>query len=295
MLELLSNRRNGEDLYSVRPIKENRPRNGKLQGLYRGIGKVLASVFLAAFFICSLENVNVFAAEAREELDAYKITWGDNLSDEKTYFVPLSITNSLTIHSRVKVQGNITLDLTAGTVLVIPQGIEVPQGSTLTITGTGKLDIPRASNGNAGIGSNNNADGGIIKILNGQIMVDATRSEAAAAIGSSKEHKLEEINIAGGTIIAKGGFGGVGIGSGINAGFSKIIISGGYIDAAGGQNGCGIGGCGTSDNDDSVIMISGENTQVMAQGWGAPGIGIREGHLNLLSISGGEVHATTSS
>ena len=108
-----------------------------------------------------------------------------------------------------------------------------PEGTTLTISGTGSLDVS-SNSGGAGIGSGTARCGDII--------------------------------ISGGTITAKGGLGAPGIGSGRLNSCGNITICGGTITAKG--DGVGIGGghsgsCGDitiTDGVTSVTAIKGENS-----------------------------------
>ena len=110
-----------------------------------------------------------------------------------------------------------------------------PKGTSLTISGTGSLDVS-SNSGGAGIG-----------------------------IGTDK---CGDIIISGGTITAKGGLGAPGIGSGRLNSCGNITICGGTITAKGGGSGVGIGGgwsgsCGDitiTDGVTSVTAIKGENS-----------------------------------
>ena len=110
-----------------------------------------------------------------------------------------------------------------------------PEGTSLTISGTGSLDVS-SDIGGAGIGSGTDECGDII--------------------------------ISGGTITAKGGFGAPGIGSGRSNSCGNITICGGTITAKGGGYGVGIGGgwsgsCGDitiTDGVTSVTAIKGEDS-----------------------------------
>ena len=113
-------------------------------------------------------------------------------------------------------------------------GIYVPQNSTLTIDGTGSLDV---SSGNmdggqatnrwaCGIGSNNTGDKGNAGniVINGGT-ITATGGSQSAGIGSSLYGSCGDITINGGTVTAKcEGFGGAGIGGGRMASCGNILI-----------------------------------------------------------------------
>ena len=125
-------------------------------------------------------------------------------------------------------------------------GIYVPGDKTLTIRGTGTLNVTGGSSA-AGIGGNATGD---------------------ANCGS--------IVISGGTVTATGGFGGAGIGLGANGeGCKAITISGGTVTAKGFDQAPGIGGAaGYYDS----ITITGDVTKVTAtRGSGAQySIGIED-------------------
>lgn len=109
-------------------------------------------------------------------------------------------------------------------------GIFVPQGSTLTITGSGSLDA--SSNGyGAGIGggyaaysdsSKNVPPCGNIVISNGTIT--ATGAGGAAGIGSGSSSSAGSISICGGTVTATGANSGAGIGRGTSGSTGTITF-----------------------------------------------------------------------
>ena len=111
-------------------------------------------------------------------------------------------------------------------------GIYVPGDKTLTIRGTGSLNVTGGFSA-AGIGGNATGD---------------------ANCGS--------IVISGGTVTATGGSGGAGIGLGANGGECKdITISGGTVTAKGSDNAPGIGGV---EGIYESITITGDVTKVTA-------------------------------
>ena len=92
-------------------------------------------------------------------------------------------------------------------------GIYVPEGSTLTIRGSGSLDAS-SNRYAAGIGSGDyffELHCGNIVIEGGTI--NATGGAHSAGIGSARETRCGNITIEGGTITAKGGCAGIGSGS----------------------------------------------------------------------------------
>lgn len=117
-----------------------------------------------------------------------------------------------------------------------------------------------------------------------------------AGIGSGNQRNTRNIVINGGTITAKAGKYGAGIGGGGGGGCAKnITINGGNITAVGGtEQGAGIGGgsdyfrdSGHAEN----ITITGGTVIATAQGTGA-GIGGGYGYGSDITITGGTVTAT---
>ena len=195
-------------------------------------------------------------------------------------------------------------------------------GHTLTITGTGSLDVSAEGQENkagigpsgaeygrvvinggtitatggangAGIGSAGNARCGSITINGGTVI--ATGGANGAGIGAAGNARCDEtITISGGTVIAIGGTNSAGIGSGgseyaSNGGIGCITIKGGTVTATGGTNGAGIGsGIGRCDG---TILISG-GTVTAIGGTNGAGIGSGNGRSEFITISGGTVTAT---
>ena len=164
----------------------------------------------------------------------------------------------------------------------------VPEGKTMTISGTGKLIADGEHSNAAGIGGGYNITGGNIVIAGG--IISAYGAYDSAAIGSSSSSSCGNITISGGAIKearypGAGDSSGAGIGSGASGSCGTITISGGqiggviggwpYDGAVGSQYAAGIGSgqggsCGTitigadityvrvSSNSDSHHLIGGE-------------------------------------
>ena len=198
-------------------------------------------------------------------------------------------------------------------------GLQVPEGTTLTIDGTGSL-IARATVSGAGIGAGRTGSAGTITINGGTIIATGN---GGAGIGGGTSSAGGTITINGGTVTASGGGGGAGIGGGwvattggtitINGGTvtamgsggagigsgqssassasSVITINGGIITARGGDGGAGIGG-GQNGSDGGTITIQSGIVTATSSGGGA-GIG---GGLSraggTVTISGGIVITT---
>ena len=134
-----------------------------------------------------------------------------------------------------------------------------PEGTTLTITGTGTLTA-RSDVASAAIGSGYEGTCGDIIITGGT--VTATGDSNGAAIGSGQGGDCGDIIITGGTVTATNSGSGAGIGSGNCGNCGKIIISGGSVTATGGRNSAGIGNA--LDGHCEAIYITNGVTRVEA-------------------------------
>jgi hypothetical protein len=138
----------------------------------------------------------------------------------------------------LNLEGGITSELKTGN--GNSAGIEVPDGTWLTITGGGRLEAVGGTYG-AGIGGGRNGAGGSIEITGGTVTAStASGNTYGAGIGGGAYAAGGNIEITGGTVTARGKQGaGIGSGSGVAGG--NIEITGGTITASGNQ-GAGIGG-----------------------------------------------------
>lgn len=161
-------------------------------------------------------------------------------------------------------------------------GLGVPEGTTVTITGSGQLTA-EGGTGGAGIGGGYTAANcGTVHIVSGSITATGT---AAAGIGGGGVNGIGGvINITGGSVRAAGGGneqrGGAGIGStsGANNGGTIKISGGATVQAQGASGSAGIGGGYSSPN--RITEISGYGTTVTAAGGGG-GAGIGGGSAGL--------------
>ena len=129
-----------------------------------------------------------------------------------------------------------------------------PEGTTLTISGTGSLDVS-SNSGGAGIGSGTARCGDII-ICGGTIT--AKGGSSAPGIGSGALNSCGNITICGGTITAKGGGSGVGIGGGWSGSCGDITITDGVtsVTAIKGENSVNCIGAG-DDGSCGTVTIGG--------------------------------------
>ena len=181
-------------------------------------------------------------------------------------------------NNRVTIPNNavVNLVLGPGVTLECKNGIYVSKSSTLNVYGqsddSGTLKAT-GSDGNSGIGGNEDGAHGAINIYGGT--VDATGGSHGAGIGTGEdaEGACGAICIFGGNITARGGEYGAGIGGGDESTGAQIEILGGKIDATGGDKGAGIGG--GCDRGPSLVTIRGG--KIDANG-GKYGAGIGEGY-----------------
>ena len=153
--------------------------------------------------------------------------------DEK-YGVPYTVSNDVTVDSRINIVGDILLVLGEGKTLTASKGIELSKNNKLTIEGNGSLTANGDGNnagigamevgtlivnggnitatggdgGSAGIGGSKtnyqgNTDGGVITINGG--IINATGSAYTPAIGGSLGGVCGTITINGGKVTANGG------------------------------------------------------------------------------------------
>jgi hypothetical protein len=161
----------------------------------------------------------------------------------------------------LKGSANVALTLKTGTTNILKSGkfvagLQVPEGTTVSVHGTGTLNATGGSNA-AGIGSGNDNSGGTINISSGT--VTAAGGIEGAGIGCGLSNTSDKsggtINISGGTVTANGGTDGAGIGGGgqgspggqlsyiVYTGSGGFItISGGTVTATAGDTAAGIGG-----------------------------------------------------
>ena len=196
---------------------------------------------------------------------------------------------------------NLTLTLAAGTENTFfstgndRAGIEVSQGSTLTIDGAGSVTAT-GRNGGAGIGGR--ADGIVGSIVGNIIIkggtVTARGASTGAGIGGGRNSDGGNITITGGTVTATGGSNGAaGIGGGQVGNGGNITISGGTVTATGRLNAAGIGG--GSGRAGGTITING-GTITASSGESGAGIGGGlDGGGGTITINGGTVTATGGS
>ena len=192
-------------------------------------------------------------------------TWGDD--GNNGWYV---VNGDVTINTRVTVTGSVHLILADECTLNANWGINVSNGSSLTIYGQssdentmGKLTAKARDGFNsAGIGGVS----GNITITGGNVTATGSgknNSGAGAGIGGDGTGDSGTITISGGIVRATGGTSDYGGGAGIGGGGSsksaqEIVITGGVVIAEGGLNGAaGIGGGGHEGELKSISITGG--------------------------------------
>ena len=222
------------------------------------------------------------------------------LSGGKYYY----ITNHMVIYNRLEINYDAKLILPDWWTLTCNKGIRVDAGATLNIYaqsgGTGILTVlDGGSDGNAGIGGNDDCAHGNIYIHGGTIQ--STGSTDGAGIGSGDEAPVMasgSIKIFAGTITANGGGYAAGIGGGDGSSGGPVTIYGGTVNATGGKQAAGIGSGEESDSNSITIYggkITAKGSDSGNDGSLDGGAGIGTGELGNvcapIRIYGGEVNA----
>ena len=188
-------------------------------------------------------------------------------------------------------------------------GIHCPAGRTLTISGTGSLNV-WGGHACAAIGGSGEESGGAINVAGGTI--GATGGVYGAGIGGGMNGTGGTIRITGGTVNAVSLYAGAGIGGGANGDGGSIFISGGMVSAQGRDESAGIGGGGaigdgaiggtggygrggaggTIDISGGIVTATGAGMGAGIGGGGGSSTYSNGGTGGTISISGGEVTAT---
>ena len=202
------------------------------------------------------------------------------------------VNRSIKTKGRIVVSGDVNLILCDGGKLTAKSGIQVQEGSTLSIwgqtAGSGEL-IASGVSGKAGIGGNKEENCGKIMIYGGNITVQG--SSGSAGIGSGKGASGGQISIYGGTVTATSKGDGAGIGGGYGGAGGQISIYGGTVNASASKKGAGIGG-GEKGAGGQISIHGGTVTATSKRN----GAGIGGGYTGAggeISIHGGTVTATS--
>lgn len=261
-------------------------------------GKKIVSTLLALLLLASLP-VSALAAEwdigkgditVNAGSGGQTVTQGGGaaIEDSAPVITGTSTDNTLTINAEKDQTASVTLS-----------------GANIDVSSAGKAAVSTTGEGNVNIelnGSNalksGHSHAGLEKNNDGNLTIqdkdkdgslNAKGGQDGAGIGGGSSGAGSDITITGGKVTARGGNYGAGIGGGAYGNGSDITVTGGEVTANSGNYGAGIGGGGWGNGNN--ISISGGKVTATG-GTFAAGIGggmHRDG--NDITISGGEVSA----
>ena len=210
--------------------------------------------------------------------------------------------NTITVNAAENATANVTIsDVNIKT-----------RNAAVSTNGKGNVNIEldgtntlKSGRNHAGLEKNSDGNQGKLTITdeneNGKLI--ATGGDGAAGIGSGFFGNGNDITITGGKVTATGGDYGAGIGGGNQGNGSNITITDGEVAATGGTNGAGIGG-GLRKNGEK-ITVSGDATLKVQGGptdtWDGAGAGIGNGGSHngefsgsFIPVNGAETEPDTS-
>ena len=261
-------------------------------------GRIIVSTLLALLLFVSLP-MSVLAATwdisngdiiVNAGSGGQTVTQGSQVDvpDSAPVITGSSTGNTVTINAEKDQTANVTLS-----------------GVNIDVSGAGKAAVSTTGEGNVNIelnGSNalksGHSHAGLEKNNDGNLTIqdkdkdgslNAKGGQDGAGIGGGSSGAGSDITITGGKVTARGGNYGAGIGGGAYGNGSDITVTGGEVTANSGNYGAGIGGGGWGNGNN--ITISGGKVTATG-GMFAAGIGggmHRDG--NDITISGGEVSA----
>ena len=233
-------------------------------------GKKIVSTLLALLL---LANLPVSALAATWDIGNGDITvnagsggqtvtqgGGAAVEDNAPVIKGSSTENTVTIHAEKDQTANVTLS-----------------GANIDVSSAGKAAVTTTGDGNVNIE------------LNGSNALKSGRSHAGLEKNNDGNLTIQDKD-KDGSLNAKGGQDGAGIGGGSSGAGSDITITGGKVTARGGNYGAGIGG-GVYGNGSDITVTGGEVT-ANSDNYGAGIGGGGWGNGNNISISGGKVTAT---
>lgn len=138
--------------------------------------------------------------------------WADNI-DISADATDLALTNGNTytvtanveITNRITVTGTVNLVLGAGKTLHAPKGIQVSEGNSLTISGTGALTIDDTAYKYAGIGVSDQDNCGTVTITGGVINIQGGANAYGIGTAGSSSARCGDITITGGQVTVTAG------------------------------------------------------------------------------------------
>ena len=258
----------------------------------------LISAIIALLLVVNL-SVTAFAAEWYLEDGDITVSAGENgqtvsqgggaaVEDNAPVIKGSSTENTVTINAEKDQTANVTIE-------DVNIDMSVAGKAAVSTTGEGNVNIElngsnalKSGHSHAGLEKNN--DGNLtIQDKDKDGSLNAKGGQDGAGIGGGSSGAGSDITITGGKVTARGGNYGAGIGGGAYGNGSDITVTGGEVTANSGNYGAGIGGGGWGNGNN--ISISGGKVTATG-GTFAAGIGggmHRDG--NDITISGGEVSA----
>lgn len=261
-------------------------------------GKKIVSTLLALLLLASLP-VSAHAATwdiGKGDITVNAESGGQTVRQGGGAAVP----DSAPVITGTSKENNVTINADSGqTASVTLSGVNIDVSSAgkaaVSTTGEGNVNIElngsnalKSGHSHAGLEKNN--DGNLtIQDKDKDGSLNAKGGQDGAGIGGGSSGAGSDITITGGKVTARGGNYGAGIGGGAYGNGSDITVTGGEVTANSGNYGAGIGGGGWGNGNN--ISISGGKVTATG-GTFAAGIGggmHRDG--NDITISGGEVSA----
>ena len=239
--------------------------------------------------------------------------------DEDSHMIEIKDGANLTIKSadgygkdnysqtRIQIEANASVTLTLDGVYIDTTKAYGEAPLLISDDSTGNVDLILkgenvliAANNYAGIQKNGDAENIGTLTISGDGSLTAKGGLHGAGIGSSIYSPGSNITISGGVITATGGSGAAGIGGGTYGDGSNIMISGGTVTATGGSQGAGIGG-GAYGAGSNITISEGtvtatavaDATKEYSRAGAGIGGGINGAGSNI-SISGGTVTAVST-
>ena len=258
----------------------------------------LISAIIALLLVVNL-SVTAFAAEWYLEDGDITVSAGDSgqtvsqgggaaVEDNAPVIKGSSTENTVTINAEKDQTANVTIE---------DVNIDVSGAGKAAVSTTGEGNVNIELNGSNALKSGH-SHAGLEKNNDGNLTIqdkdkdgslNAKGGQDGAGIGGGVYGNGSDITITGGKVTARGGNYGAGIGGGAYGNGSDITVTGGEVTANSGNYGAGIGGGGWGNGNN--ISISGGKVTATG-GMFAAGIGggmHRDG--NDITISGGEVSA----
>ena len=261
-------------------------------------GRIIVSTLLALLLLVSMPmsalaatwNIGKGDITVNAGSGGQTVTQGSQVDvpDSAPVITGSSTGNTVTINAEKDQTANVTLS-----------------GVNIDVSGAGKAAVSTTGEGNVNIelnGSNalkrGHSHAGLEKNNDGNLTIqdkdkdgslNAKGGQDGAGIGGGSSGAGSDITITGGKVMARGGNYGAGIGGGAYGNGSDITVTGGEVTANSGNYGAGIGG-GGGGNGNNITISGGKVTAT--GGMFAAGIGggmHRDG--NDITISGGEVSA----